>query len=179
MSIITLDSFPNYVAQLQTPCAQVSCQYQQLSFGQVPLLTSIGLSLDRYAALTVAILLAGVIVCWAVSALIVWRRSDDLMAYLVALMLIALGPSQYRLPCRQFPLRAPHDYLIFVAQALLVVVFFLFPSGRFESRWVRRIFLVLLVVQTIAFYLPDTLLLDYTAASQPGWLVAVRKWSSW
>ena len=177
VSIITLDSFPNYVAQLQTPCAQVSCQYQQLSFGQVPLLASIGLSLDRYAALTVAILLAGVIVCWAVSALIVWRRSDDLMAYLVALMLIALGPLPVStaLPTGPFPLRAPHDYLIFIAQALPVVVFFLFPSGRFESRWARRIFLVLLVVQTIAFYLPDTLLLDYTAASQPGWLVAVSE----
>ncbi len=177
VSIITLDSFPNYVAQLQTPCAQVSCQYQQLSFGQVPLLTTIGLSLDRYAALTVAILLAGVIMCWAVSALIVWLRSDDLMAYLVALMLIALGPLPVStaLPTGPFPLRAPHDYLIFLAQALPVVVFFLFPSGRFESRWARRIFLVLLVVQTIAFYLPDKLLLDYTAASQPGWLVAVSE----
>jgi hypothetical protein len=177
VSVITLESLPNYLAQLQTPCEQVSCQYQQLSFGQAPLLASIGLPLARYAALTVAILLAGVIVCWAVSALIVWRRSDDLMAYLVALMLIALGPLPVStaLPVGPFPLRALNDYLIFIAQALLIGVFFLFPSGHFESRWARRIFLVLVVVQIIAFYLPDTLLLDYTTASQPGWLVAVSE----
>lgn len=174
---ISLNSFPDYLAQLHSPCTGATCQYQQLTFSQVQVLAGIGLSLDAYAALTVALLIAGLIACWAVSALIVWRRPGDRMAFLVALMLVTLGPLPIStaLPGGPFPLRAPHDYLIALAQVLPVIVFFLFPSGRFASRWTRWVFVALLIGQAIAFFLPDRLLLDYTTASQPGWLVAVAE----
>ena len=89
---IAAASLPAYLAQLQTPCVAVACEYQQLSSGQVEALAGMGLSLRGYAALTVALLLAGLVVCWAVSALIVWRRPDDRMALLVALLLVPWGP---------------------------------------------------------------------------------------
>src|SRR5438874_7329973 len=94
--IFTLGTFfaslPVYVAQLHTPCAGSACEYQQLTHAQVETLKGVGLSLGDYAAFTIAIALASVMVCLVVSAVIALRRSDDRMALLVALMLVTLGP---------------------------------------------------------------------------------------
>jgi len=85
-------SLPVYIAQLQTPCTDPACYYTQLTPGQVGSLNGMGLSLGDYVAFTVALTLASVVVCLVVSTLIVWRRPDDRMALLVALMLVTFGP---------------------------------------------------------------------------------------
>jgi hypothetical protein len=85
-------SLPGYVAQLHTPCAGSVCAYQQLSAEQVEVLQGVGFSTGDYAAYTIALTLAIMVVCLVVSTLIVWRRSDDRMALLVALMLVPFGP---------------------------------------------------------------------------------------
>src|SRR5215467_11387399 len=81
---IFLASLPAYLTQLQTPCAGAACSYQQLSPQQVGALTGIGLSLGQYAACLLAIALANILVCLAVSAVIALRRPDDRMAFIVA-----------------------------------------------------------------------------------------------
>src|SRR5260221_1051101 len=81
-----------YLAQLQTPCTEIACEYQQLTHAQAETLKGMGLSLGAYAAFTIAIALASVMVCLVVSTLIIWRRSYDRMALFVALMLVTLGP---------------------------------------------------------------------------------------
>src|SRR6266705_774581 len=85
-------SLPVYIAQLQTPCAGAACAFEQLTLEQAEMLKGFGLSASDYAAYTVALTLALVVICLVVSTLIVWRRSDDRMALLVALMLVTLGP---------------------------------------------------------------------------------------
>ena len=85
-------SLPVYVALLQTSCDGAACEYQQLTPGQVETLKGMGLSPGDYSAYTVALTLTIMVVCLAVSARIVWRRSSDRMALLVALMLVTLGP---------------------------------------------------------------------------------------
>jgi hypothetical protein len=59
-------SLPVYLAQLQTPCAGTTCWYTQLSPGQVRALKMIGLSPGVYAAYTVALTLASVVLCLVV-----------------------------------------------------------------------------------------------------------------
>src|SRR5215471_6153033 len=87
-------SLPVYVALLQTSCAGTACAFssQQLTPGQVGVLKGIGLSIGAYASFTVALTLASVVVCLMVSTVIAWRRSDDRMALMVALMLVTFGP---------------------------------------------------------------------------------------
>src|SRR5947209_3450825 len=89
---IFFTSLPVFLAQLQTPCAGTPCVYDQFSPAQVGALKRIGLSLGDYALYTLALTLASVVLCLVVSTLIVWRRSDDRMALLVALLLVTLGP---------------------------------------------------------------------------------------
>ena len=54
-------------------------------------LRDVGLSLDSYALLNVAIDKIGDLVWFAVGTLIFWRRSDERMALLTSLFLIAFG----------------------------------------------------------------------------------------
>lgn len=136
-----------YSAQLQTPCAGASCWYTQLSAGQVEALKGIGLSPGVYAAYTVALTLASVVLCLVVSTLIFWRRSDDRMALLVALLLVVFGPiyATSSIVAVPSPWRVPNECLYFLALILLMLVFLLFPSGQFVPRWMRWVFLVFLI----------------------------------
>ncbi len=53
LGIVTLAIFfasiPMYLAQLQTPCTEAACQYQQLSPSQAETLKGMGLFLAEYA----------------------------------------------------------------------------------------------------------------------------------
>ncbi len=132
-------SLPAYLAQLQTPCAGSACGFQQLTPGQAETLRGIGLSLGDYAAYALAFMLASVLVCLVVSTLIVWRRSEDRMAMLVALLLVTLGPviATSSVSASPSPWWVPAACLYFLTLALVVLVFLLFPSGRFVPRWMR------------------------------------------
>jgi hypothetical protein len=144
--VIFFASLPVYVTQLQTPCAGSACWYTQLSSSQVGVLTGMGLSPGVYAAYMVVLALATMLVCLVVSTLIVWRRSDDRMAFFVALMLVPFGSltatgSVVAIPS---PWQVPNECLYFLALALLVLVFLLFPSGQFVPPWMRWILVVFL-----------------------------------
>ena len=75
VAAVFLASLPLYLAQLQTLCLGSSCQYNQLTPGQAETLKGIGLSVDDYAALTVALICAMFLLCLVVSALAVMSSS--------------------------------------------------------------------------------------------------------
>jgi hypothetical protein len=173
--IFTLGTFfaslPVYIAQLQTPCAGTACWYTQLTPEQVGALKGIGLSPGAYAAYTVALTLATMVVCLVVSTLIVWRRSDDRMAFFVALLLVTLGPfnATFSVSAIPFPWQVPNECLYFLAQALLVLVFLLFPNGQFVPRFMRWTLVVFLAgLVPTAFVAPS---MPHTPVFQLSYLV--------
>src|SRR5712691_13452262 len=148
-------SLPEYVAQLQTPCAGV-CTYQKLYAEQVEMLKGFGFSPGDYATYTITLTLAIMVACLVVSTLIVWRRSDDRMALLVALMLVTFGPIYVTSSVlTSSPLQIPNECLYFLAFSLLVLVFLLFPSGQFVPRWTRWTLVVSLAVQVPVTFFPN------------------------
>ena len=153
-------SLPVYSAQLQTPCTGTSCWYTQLSAGQVGALKEIGLSPGVYAVYTVALTLASVMLCLVVSMLIIWRKSDDRMALLVALLLVSFGPiyATSSIVAVPSPWRVPNECLYFLALTLLVLIFLLFPSGQFVPRWIRW---------TLVVFLPGLVLTAFVAPAFP------------
>ncbi len=169
-------SLPMYLAQLQTPCTEVACEYQQLTHSQSEMLESVGLSITSYAAITIVLAFVSILMCLVVSTLIIWRRPGDRMAFFVALMLITLGPINEfgTVPLSSSsPWLVPNLCMSLLAWALLVLVFLLFPSGRFVPRWTRWTFLVLLALQIPLTLLPVAPLLPNNPASQFGWFVTV------
>ncbi len=164
---------PVFLAQLQTPCAGSACQYLQLTPGQAETLKGIGLSPGDYAAYALALTLASVVVCLGVSTLIVWRRSDDRMALLVALLLVTVGPdiATGSVSASPSPFWIPAACLYFLSLALFVLVFLLFPSGRFVPGFMRWTLVVLL-----AGLVPNAfvqLFMAKTSVGQLSYLVAL------
>jgi hypothetical protein len=99
----------------------------------------VGLSVDAFVAFTLVLTLLAFIMCWGVAAVIVWRKSDDWMALLVALMLVLMGSSYVTHLLLQQPstwqmLALLLDILTF---GVFFLVFCLFPSGRFVPSWLR------------------------------------------
>jgi hypothetical protein len=170
-------SLPVYIAQLQTPCARTACAGQlfPLTPEQAGALKGMGLSLGAYAAYIVTLTLASVVVCLVISAVIAWRRSDDRMALLVALLLVTFGPiiATSSVSGSSSPWRVPSACLYFLALALLVLVFLLFPSGQFVPRWTRWTFVVFLVGQIPSIFFPDAPFTLHTNASLVGYLMLI------
>jgi len=156
-------SLPDYITQLQTPCAGSACYYTQLSPEQMEALKALGLSVGDYIAYTVALTLVLVVVCVVVSLVLVWRRPDDRMALLVALMLVPFGPITVTssVSGSSSLWQVPNECLTFLVTSLLVLVFLLFPGGQFVPRWTRWTLVVLLpgLVPTTfnGPFLPNTL----------------------
>jgi hypothetical protein len=176
--IVVVASLPVYAAHLHKLCAGTAtvCAFsQQLSPAQARMLTGMGLSLGDYAAFTVALTLATVMVCLAVSALITWRRSHDRMALLVALMLVTLGPiiATNSVSANSSPWQVPTECLNFLAVALLVLVFLLFPSGQFVPSFTRWTLVACLVGQVPITFFRDAPFAVHTDASQVSSLLLI------
>src|SRR6266700_5839434 len=132
-----LAMLPAYYSLLQTICIGATCGPTQPTPDTAQGIQKLGFSLGTYATFTLALTLAAVFICIAVSVVIFWRRSDDWMALLVALGVVAL--SIVNVP---FAFLGSHSAWQVLAIALTVLgngVFFLvgslFPDGRFVPRW--------------------------------------------
>jgi len=149
-------SLPVYLALLQTPCAGTACGYQQLTPEQAGALKGIGLFPAVYTAYAVTLTLALMMVCLVVSTVIIWRRSDDRMALIVALSLVTLAPSavMFNVSVSPSPWQVPNEFLSFLFGALFLLVFSLFPTGQFVPRWMRGPIVVFLAVSVPFTFFP-------------------------
>jgi signal transduction histidine kinase len=176
--VIFFANLPVYVELLQTPCAGMACQWQQLTPSQAEMLQEMGLPLADCAVFTLVLALASVVMCLVVSTLIIWRGPDNRIALIVALTLVTLGPIIVVAdPPAASPWWVPDACLTFLNGVLLVLVFLLFPTGHFVPHWMRWT-LVMFLVGDLSFFFPDTPLLPNVPVSQLGWLVVVGEFST-
>lgn len=102
----------------------------------------LGLNADFYAWYHVTFEVAFAIACVVIGVIMFWRRSDDWMAMLISLTLILYGTR-----VEGFPIDAPNlfnrewrfltDGLLSVGLILSLLVFYVFPTGRFVPRWTK------------------------------------------
>ena len=132
-----LPMLPAYMSALSTICSDASCPSGQLTTASAQALQQVGLSVSTYADYTLALTLVSLLSCWSVAAILFWRRSDDWMALLVALMLVlmATGTISYLLLQRPSPWQVPALLVNALTFAACFLVFALFPSGRFVPSW--------------------------------------------
>lgn len=141
-------SLPFSLLHLQTLCTSAGCADDQLTPELLATLQQAGLSLSDYATIMLTVNLATALIWWTVAAVIVWRKSDDWMARLVALALVLGGAAVstgnlYDLNPAGYPFAV--QLLITLAGLTLFLVFSLFPSGRFVPRWMRWVVLAFLL----------------------------------
>jgi hypothetical protein len=102
-----------------------------------------GLSVHTYALLNVVVDKVFQLVWLVVGVLIFWRRSDDWMAVLVSLFLVAFGPVTVDTTDAEALISSQPAWLLPVSGVQIVglvcstLFFLLFPGGRFVPRWTR------------------------------------------
>jgi hypothetical protein len=123
-------------------------------------LSRLGLSVEFYAAYWIA---AGAVVAvpsFALAALILWRKSEKLMALFVALMIALLGASFSGSPEALEVINPVLGWagsfleeLSYIGASLFLL---LFPNGRFVPRWTRYVAVVLVVVTVPSGLFPNS-----------------------
>ena len=88
-----LPLLPAYLNALHTVCAGAACPVGQLTPQAVQALQAVGLSINNFVAFTLVLTLLALLMCWSVAMVILWRKSDEWMALLVAVMLVLMGTS--------------------------------------------------------------------------------------
>jgi len=158
--LVFIASLPVYIAQLYSVCTGNACGIGQLTPQTVGGLRNLGLSIGGYVTINIALAFVQVFVWFTVGGVLFWRKSNDWMALLVALMMVLLGTSvtlntvagSYSL--WQFPSRL----IDFLAYLLLILVFLLFPNGRFVPRWTWLLMIVIIPVDVLYDFFPNSLL---------------------
>jgi len=129
---------PAYYTLLQTVCTGAPCGLAQPTPGSAQALQKLGLSVGNFATFTVALLIASELFCFAISVVIFWRRSDDWMALLVALVVVAAFTygTTYVLYSHSV-WQVPAIILNVLGSGVFFLLISLFPDGRFVPRWTR------------------------------------------
>jgi len=93
-----LARLPAYYTALQTVCTGAMCDSALPTPDSAQALQKLGLSVGAYAAFILALTITLAFFCFTLGAVIFWRRSDDWMALLGALAVVAsvtLNPNVY------------------------------------------------------------------------------------
>ena len=131
---------PGEFARLRTLCDDpTSCAWlPRLTAQNARQLGELGLSTDFFAAYFVAFEVAFTVASFAIGAVILWRRPEDRVALLVALMLLTFGAAFF-VPYPVLDLSPVWTFLAatvsFIGSASLVLFLYVFPDGRFVPRW--------------------------------------------
>src|SRR6266550_378645 len=141
---------------LQTICTGATCGLGQPTLDSAHALQKLGLSVATYATSTLALTLALAFLCFVISAVIFWRRSDDWMALLVALAVVATvtlnGNDVYSMNSAWGVLT---NVLGVLGSGLYVLVLALFPDGRFVPRWTRWLLLCWAISGMVVLFFPE------------------------
>jgi hypothetical protein len=172
---IYMASLPEYVTELQTVCRFAACSLGQLSPDQVVTLQHFGLAVGSYTAFMVALTIVFALVSFGTGGLIFWRKSDDWMALLFALISVVGGTVSvlFTVGTSHSVWRVP---ILCVAELLYLsffLTFTLFPDGRFVPRWTRWLFVVFSIASVVFTFFMNNLTSFFTI---PLWLFTIPLW---
>ncbi len=169
--VLFVASFPVYITQLQSVCNGSACATGQLTPHIVEKLSSLGFSISDYVADSIALTLVQALVWFTVAGVLVWRKSNDWMVLLVALMMVLKGISSTMntVAGSHSAWQFPAELLDYLAYGLLILVILLFPNGRFVPRWTWLLMIVYIVEEGLYYFFPNSplysdpwfVLLDY------------------
>jgi hypothetical protein len=150
-------SVPSRYAQLSTVTPAADTLVGQLRPEDELLLAQSGLPVKAYAIYFTAAELLTALVSFGVASLIVWGRSDDWLALVVALCLVAAPTALPLVPALaalhpQWDMLSLGGRVVFLGS--LLPLFCLFPDGRFVPRWTRWLTAAWLVYMVIGGIFP-------------------------
>jgi hypothetical protein len=147
---------PGSFTQLHVVCESSDCVLWQLTPTSVLALRQVGLTVESYAIFSIALSIFFVLVWSTIGAIIAWRKSNDWMALLVAILLVTAGVSgqiffdlnylSTLLVASSSPWFVPTTVISCLGCFLFLPTFLLFPDGRFVPRWTSWLLVVGIVL---------------------------------
>ncbi|HEX5440965.1 MAG TPA: hypothetical protein VFW76_08780, partial [Ktedonobacterales bacterium] len=149
---------PSYLASLSRACPDV-CSFTE---PQAAALASVGISLDTFAWISMALACVIVLISTTLALILFWRRSNDWMVLLVSLFLVAypilnLGTTTTQTVDLTSLAWISIQILTLPGTFIFYATFLLFPSGRFVPRWTWLLFVAFTVWSLLAAYFLDAL----------------------
>jgi hypothetical protein len=153
--ILFIVSLPTFYTQTQSICIGNACNGVQVSPEQAHALAAHGISLTSYAWFSVLVTILSTLIWFSVGWLIFWHKSDYWIALLIALQAVTQGASTSIVALGSFPvLQYLVNWLLFLNQVLLFLLFALFPTGRFVPKWIPWLVLVGVALAIVDFFFP-------------------------
>jgi signal transduction histidine kinase len=149
-----LARLPAYYTALHTVCTYPACGYVQPTLDTAQALQKLDLSVSAYAGITLALELALALLCFTLGAVIFWRRSDDWLALLGALAVVAsvaLNGNVFSMDMSSAWGWIAMGLYVFAGGLYLLVLSL--ADGRFVTRWAPLVLLcwVVAVMQFFVF----------------------------
>ena len=168
-------SLPANFEHRRTVCAQTPCYNLQLTLEQAQALQALGLSLDFFAAYTIALDVVFAAVHLAIALIIFARRSDDWLALFAAFTLVTFGTVTYleglgQLAADHPAWWLPVQFISFIGSVSILIFLYVFPTGQFVPRWTRWLAILWIVVEAPHYFFPDS---TFSRATWPPVLVVL------
>ncbi len=154
---LMLAGLPLVFNQMQTVCTDSECLWGQPSITGLQKLATSGLSLTTYAAYNTLLPLVVPILSLALVTIVIWRKPNDRLALLFALV---IGTCPVNLSNAPMALANTYpDFWLFAkviefGAAGFLPFFYLFPNGQFVPRWGRWLILPNFLIAGLAVFLP-------------------------
>jgi hypothetical protein len=125
--------------QLQAPCEGEECNYLAISQDEIDVLVSWGLSARTYSILMNGATVLGVAFSWLLGVVILWFQGASRASWFVSLAMIVI-PITLISDADNLATSYPNWFIPSVVLSelgsmILLLLFYLFPSGRFYPRW--------------------------------------------
>jgi hypothetical protein len=153
---------PPYFEDLTTACVrefELCAENRLLTPDEMRGLRALGLSASLYASYIIALSLISTLVWCAMGVIVFWRRSEERMALLAALMLVTFGVlnsgSLQTLSAALPAVELLPQVLTLLGFASTILFIYLFPDGRFVPRWALFPALVWIANDAVSVFLPD------------------------
>lgn len=163
---VSVASLPASFVALHSPCppGPIECSsLGLLSASDLRILPTLGFSLDAYAWFEIGTSSASALVLFVVGGILFWRKSDDWIALLVALMCFSIGATTITgyLQLSTSIWGMLQNSVLAIESLAILFTLALFPNGRFVpgfAFWVALVYpayLVLYLVFLSQLHLPD------------------------
>ncbi len=139
--LLFIAAMPHHADDLHVLCQNILCGSSQTVSQAASELHQIGLSKDFFNTYGIVLESCFGFAYLVIAALIFWRKSDNLMALIVAAFLItfvlAVADIPHVLQHSDAWLRWLSVCMAFIGEMAFPLCFYLFPNGRFVPRWTR------------------------------------------
>jgi hypothetical protein len=162
-AIFFISSIPHYLSAAHDACHAEPCVAGQLSPADVRILQELGISVDVYAAyiLTLDLLLA--LGFCLIGTLVFLRKPRDRGALFVSFALVVFGltwPDTFHVARTNLTWGGVAGFLTQLGLSSMLVLFFVFPDGRFVPRWTRWVAALAFLLPVLDVLFPESYLVD-------------------